>query len=515
MSSRNTNRKIRQTNQTAALVMKERVDAEMRRRFNPLSHWTPPVLERQLNAWTRGEFKELAWLMEWIENHDDTILSVAMKAKAAVSRLDWEVAIKKDISPEELPTAEKQKEILSKFYSNIDARDALEPYESGGVRLLVSQVMDAFGKGKAVHHVQWQVTPDGLRAKTTFMPLWFFEQKSGELKFLTDSWLGDGESLDQYGDFMVSVGAGVMKACVICKMYKIIPMQDWLTYCDRSGMAAFIGKTKAKMGSPEWQSMMDMVGQIGAEFNALVNVGDEIQALDLSAKGTPPYEKLIDIMNRAMARLWRGSDLSTMSRAGASVGASVQQEETLDLDQDNADWVSETINSKLSKHVLEYYFGTAPKLVEFRLVTKARDDEKFELEKVKAAMGFGVQVSKQWFLSKFNIEEAEQGEQALALVSVGKNAATSLGNDRQDLSTVVNAALAKVADAQASALAPVTDLIDDIITHGASASDEQLRQDAQEIMDALPGIFGGQTIEVMAQTLREVMEAAAFSTIQK
>lgn len=500
------------TSNAAELVLKERRDAEMRRRFNPLEHWTPPVLVRQLNAWSKGELKELAWLMDWVETYDDMISSVAPKAKAAVSRLDWEVSIKKDVRPEQQALADDQKTKLSEFYSNIDARDAIEPYERGGVRLLTHQVMDGFCKSKAVHHLEWRVEPEGLRVKTTFMPLWFFEQKTGELRYLPDQWSYEGEPLENYGDFMISVGRGVMLGCLICKMYKMIPMQDWLTYCDRSGMAAFVGKTSAKKGSEGWNTMVDMVSRVGAEFNAVINTGDDLQALDLSAKGQPPYEKLVDRMDRAIARSFRGADLSTMSRGGASVGASVQQEETLDLDQDNADWVSETIDRNLSPRVLAYYFGDAPKLVEFRLVTRPRDDEKFELQKVQQAQKMGVRVKKQWFVAKFNIEEAEEDDEAL--VSVGDGGDITLPNDRADVSEVVNAALSKVAAVQATALAPVTDIIDSITQRGAAASDDELRDQARALLDRLPEVFGGQTVEAMATTLREVMEAAAFSSVK-
>ena len=49
-------------------VSAERVKSEKQTRFNPLRGWTPDVLVRQLEAYSRGEIAGLAWVMEWLEN---------------------------------------------------------------------------------------------------------------------------------------------------------------------------------------------------------------------------------------------------------------------------------------------------------------------------------------------------------------------------------------------------------------------------------------------------------------
>ena len=73
-------------NITAFLADEERAAEAKGSRFNPLRGWTPDVLVRQLAAFSRGEIASLAWVMEWLEKHDDIIQTVAPKAKAAVSR---------------------------------------------------------------------------------------------------------------------------------------------------------------------------------------------------------------------------------------------------------------------------------------------------------------------------------------------------------------------------------------------------------------------------------------------
>ena len=89
-------------------VTAERVRIEKQTRFNPLVDWTPDVLARQLVAWQRGEIRSLAWVMQWLEEHDDTISAVAPKAKSAVSREGFDVLPRNEVPPELKGLAEDQ-----------------------------------------------------------------------------------------------------------------------------------------------------------------------------------------------------------------------------------------------------------------------------------------------------------------------------------------------------------------------------------------------------------------------
>ena len=101
----------------------------------------------------------------------------------------------------------------------------------------------------------------------------------------------------------------------------------------------------------DWQLVIDVnltgqflcareaVRDFGAEFQALMSRGTEITPVDLSTKGELPYPALVDRMDRAMASLWRGADLSTLSR-GQGLGASLQADEMAMLEQDDAALIS-------------------------------------------------------------------------------------------------------------------------------------------------------------------------------
>lgn len=398
------------------LFREGRVKQEKQTRFNPLRGWTPDVLVRQLEAYARGEISSLSWVMEWLQKHDDIIATVAPKAFGAVSRHGYDVLPKEEIPPALKNMAEDQQGVLKQFFQTLETSDALELEEKGGMRLLFQQIMDAYGKGYAGHHIIWRPSKTELQATLVKVPTWFFEARTGRLRFLESSYAQRGVELEEVGGrnaWMISKGRGVMLAGVLARMFKQLPLQDWLTYCDRHGMPAFLGKTTAAKGTDGWNQMATAVGSIGAEYGAVINKDDLIEVMNLTGTGEVPYEKIVDRMDRAQVMLWRGGDLSTMSRAGGT-GSNPQQADADALDSDNAEWVSETINQNLTPRVISWKFGAAaPTLVGIKLRTKPNRNRLEHLKIIESAVSQGARVKRSWAANKLGIPEAAEGEKAL------------------------------------------------------------------------------------------------------
>jgi len=492
-------------------VSAERVKMEKQSRFNPLRGWTPDVLVRQLEAYSRGEIAHLSWVMEWLEKHDDIIATVAPKAKAAVSRWGYDILPKDEITPEQKQQAQDQQGALQQFYQDVRTSDAMELEESGGMRLLVQQIMDGYGKGYAAHHIIWNPSRTGIKAELIKVPTWFFEVTTGRMKFLPSSYATRGVELETLGGrdaWLISKGRGVMLAGVLARMFKQLPLQDWLTYCDRHGMPAFLGETSSQKGSQGWQDMVSAVSSIGSEFGAVINQGDVIKVLDLTGQGEVPYVKLIDRMDRAQVMLWRGGDLSTMSRENGT-GSNPQQDDSDELDADNAAWVSETINRGITSKVIAWKFGkNAPVLCELKLRTKTRQDLVQDLAAVTAAKTMGMRVSKSWFAGKFGIVEADAEEAALGeTIPVAPAAAT----------TALNAASSKTfRDWVASVRAPATSgLLDELASaeHDTGMTDAEFLQRAQETIAGLQTL-DPQAASELADALESAMGAQVVSTLK-
>ncbi len=496
-------------------VSAERVRMEKQTRFNPLRGWTPDVLVRQLESFARGEIAALAWVMEWLETHDDIIQVVAPKAKAAVSRHGYDVPLKEEISPEMKGMAEDQQGVMQQFFQTLETSDAVELEEGGGMRLLFQQIMDAYGKRYGAHHIVWRPSRTELQATLVKVPTWFFEATEGRLKFLPSSNAQRGVDLETLGGrdaWMVSKGRGVMLAGVLARMFKQLPLQDWLTYCDRHGMPAFLGKTTAAKGTPAWQDMASAVAGIGAEFGAVVNTGDVIDVLNLTGQGEVPYVKLIDRMDRAQVMLWRGGDLSTMSRENGT-GSNPQQEATDELDSDNACWVSETINRNLTSRAIAWRFGRkAPVLVGIKLRTATRDDVTKDMEITVKAKEMGVRVSKPWFLGKFGVVEADQGEPALGETVVVEPGTAAI-NSAADYQKLFTTSLADALGVRSEVLSPIDDLIAGLQDGGMD--DAAWLQFVEDAAEAFPELFDPADAESLAADLEAAMGTAVLQGVRE
>jgi phage gp29-like protein len=355
---------------TVSQISEIRVKNSMRARLNPIKTLTPDSLSQMLDAFSAGYLKAAALTWDAIERRDDVIQGVASERKKSSARLHWEI-----LSVDDSDIAKEPKISLEYFYNNLSATNACDTNELGGISLLVRQMMDAVGKKYAVHEIIFEphdfsesekdfpklkhTTPSTLLTATfRFVPLWFFENHDGKLKFLANEGATSGIPMEA-GAQLRTTGDSLMEACSIAYLFKHLPLRDWLVYCERNGMPGVKGVTNAAPNTEQWEVARDAVEDFGAEFNALMSKSTDIEARDLSTKGELPYPKLIDRMDRAISALWRGSDLAMLSRESGA-GASLQADETMILEEDDAIMISEALKSQVDRFVVKYLFGDVP-----------------------------------------------------------------------------------------------------------------------------------------------------------
>jgi phage gp29-like protein len=400
---------------TISQISEIRVRNSMRARFNPIKTLTPDSLSQMLDAFSAGYLKAAALTWDAIERRDDVIQGVAGKRKKSIAHLNWEI-----LSVDDSNLAKDQKTALEYFYNNLTTTNACDGNEKGGMSLLVRQMMDAIGKKYAVHEIifephdhfkadnDFQPLKLGhkapamlLTATFRFVPLWFFENRDGKLKFLADEGATSGMPLEP-GAWLITTGDGLMEACSIAYLFKHLPLRDWLVYCERNGMPGVKGVTDAAPNTEQWEAARDAVEDFGAEFNALMSKGTTIEAIDLSTRGELPYPKLIDRMDRAISALWRGSDLATLSRQSGT-GASLQADETAILEKDDAVMISETLNAQVDKFVIKYLFGDVPMKAYIKFIPNVKRNIADELNLYRELHKMGVPISITDIRERFNL----------------------------------------------------------------------------------------------------------------
>jgi phage gp29-like protein len=375
--------------------------------FNPIRTLNPESLTRQLDAFHRGDLGPAALLWDAMERCDDLLKGVAAKRKKSIARLPWEI-----LTVDDSPEAQRQQEALRFFYNNIRCTNAVDRNECGSMSLLIKQMMDAVAKKYAVHEIIYRThescSVDGLEksllsAEFRFVPLWFFENHTGKLRFLPSECDRDGIPLEE-GAWLTTVGEGLMEPCSIAYLFKHLPLRDWLIYCERNGMPGVKGITDAFPGTPQWEAALHAVESFGAEFNALLSAGSDLQAIDLASRGELPYPGLIERMDRSMAALWCGCDLSTLSRSH-SVGASCQVNEHELLQQDDALAISETLNEQVDRYVLKHLFGSQPVKAYVSLRIQPTRNIMQELEICERLQKMGINIPKNDLCERFGIRQ--------------------------------------------------------------------------------------------------------------
>lgn len=472
-------------------------------RFSPIKNLTPENLTAQMDAFNTGYLRTFAITMDAVENRDDTTKNVAGKRKAAIARREW--AIMGD------PTADKDdpevaahKEVLDYCYRNLTATNALDRNERRGFSLLVKQMMDAIGKGWAVHELIWNPSDDGLTLTFNFVPLCFFENRYGDLRFLPYEGAYEGQPLEADG-WMVTCGPRLMEATVVAYLFKLVCKRLELIYCEKHGMPGIQGKTNAPQGSPRHTAMLDAVEKFASDFSCVTGIDDSIVKIDCASNGPLPYGKLIDRADKAIAALWRGADLSTISSgSGEGTGASLQGKEALVIEQDDAALISETLHMQIDRKVIEYHFGPGTKPRAYiKVIVPEPVDLAQEMKVDDHLIANGVDISKAGMRERYGRDEPLDNEDAItkpvedpAVTGAGKGSTRNspsderaLANERiQEDRNIVRKALQKIQDSN-DVFKPILDRLDAIYSFEGKAFEialNKFRQDLPELSKNIP-----------------------------
>jgi phage gp29-like protein len=499
------------------------VEAYRRSAFNPIAGLTPESLARQLVDFKAGTLRDLALTMDAIEERDDVLATVVPKAKSSVARHGFEVVVNEEIPEGMEQLAQDQKEALQYFYDHVRVTSALEGDELGEFSLLVRQMMDAKGKRYAAHHIVWKSEgPGRYSAQFINVPLWFFEARTGRLRFIPEPYGYDGQLLEP-GAWLVTVGQGIMRACVVAWMFKRMSLNDWVSFCEKFGFPGILGKTDAAKGSAEWDEMVSAVTTFANDWADVVNRSAEINLIEAKGNGALPFPPLVERMDRALAALWRGGDLSTMSKDGQAVGSNAQSGESDIIEQDDATWISETLRMKVDRLVLDYTFGPeVPSLAYVKVLTSTKQNVDLDLQIDAFAVANGHPISKKQFAERYSRPLPAPEDELLKapIAAPSPFGLPALNERRRAINTsdtkFRQAALAKLSQAQSDALKPLRDRLQQII----EIEDESKQRAAldrfkaalpefvktlpndQAVLDAFEEILGSAVVSGAAEAVR-------------
>lgn len=382
---------------------------EQMTRFNALVRSDPKDIITAIDDFNMGYLAPLARLISDYEERDDKMRVSSIKMASAVSRCNWTVRPKKGF--EEDKSAARQVEVLKRFWSTVRVTSAFKRNEHGGINLLKEQMMAAQSYGFSCHDLSWKPLPNGeLEATFTHVPLWHFENRTGELRYVPDIAGWDGVPMKP-GEWMVSTGDGIgIAACVVACM-KRLGLTNWLVFTDRCVLPLIHAKTGAAFGSDQWKNLENALRHINRLARLQTDPSTEINAIQMDGGKQNPFGPLIEWADRAIVTLYLGKDLSTISRPD-SVGGLAQMDDTDALEQRGCGRITETLNEQVSAFVVDYALNE-PLRAEIVVEPVSKPDLKQDMEIDKHLLELGVKLSKTDALSRYGRAEAETDEDAL------------------------------------------------------------------------------------------------------
>lgn len=452
-----------------------RINLSVRLRWNPIRGLTPDRLTSYMEQWRFGQFRQLGMTFEAMERRDYQIKIDRPKRLKSVARLGYDILTLENIDPGMKPLAEEQKAFLQYFYDHLSTQVAINPDEEGGLSSLLRQMMDAVGKYYSVHEIIWQPQNDGnLTAKMLHVPVWWVEGSRGKLRWLDSEFQIYGRDMDP-GEWLITCGDGIMEACSILYIFKHLPLKSWIAYLDKFGLPGIHVKTDAQLGSREWNQAVEAAQQFATDYAAITNRQVELNLIEAKASagsGGGLFDTLVEKLDRAITQLWRGADLGTSARKDAT-GASLQQDETEILLNDDNKLLEETLALKLSKYALAWKFGPdTPALVYLKLRTNPRQITAVDIQTDQFLLSAGVPLGIDATLERYNRPRPRESEELLEKPQAPGNGTTD-DTDNTDgkpkskpanlANSLADVALHSFAAAVAEDLAPIADRLKAIL----------------------------------------------------
>ena len=387
-----------------------RVRMEQMAQYNALFHLDPDRLVDAITSFNAGDLGQLARIIRDFEERDDKMATCAMKMRASVGRCDYSILVKEGFENDE--RANRHAEILKRFWSTVNVTSRFNMNERGGMRLLKKQMMEAQSYGYAVHEIVWRPLANGeIAAEFIKLPLWHFENRTGALRFLPTETAVEGVPMAE-GEWLVTTGDGVGIPASICAMAKRMCFQDWLLFSERSGMPIIVGTTGATFRSEQWNNIKGAIRNIYRDTRVLLDSGSKIEAIDTGHAANIPFPPLVEWSDRAIAALYRGADLSTISK-GDGTGASLQGDEAGMIEQDAAANLGETLHEQVDRFVIRYVTGDDEPLASISVEPVKKPDVDTDIKIDNHLAALGVKLSKADALQRYGRTEAESDDDAL------------------------------------------------------------------------------------------------------
>jgi len=326
----------------------------------PSAGLTPSRLAAILREADSGSLSTAMELFEEMEEKDAHLFSVANTRRLAVTGLEWQVVSASDVR--ERGNADVANE-AAKYCGEV--LTDMESFDEALQHLSL-----AIGRNVAVAEIVWDMVNGEFRP-TSLIPVDFTRlvfDDLNRLRILTDESPRDGIELPE-NKFIVhaphSVSGhpqrgGLLRVTAMAYLAKNLSLKDWMVFAEVFGMPVRIARYDANATAEEKRELLRMLETLGSNAAGIFSRAVELQIIDASRGSSgPPYEALVDFLNREMSKAWLGQTLTTdiTGQSGSIAASKIHEQVRQDILADDIRKESQTIRRDLLAPMTRLRFG--------------------------------------------------------------------------------------------------------------------------------------------------------------
>ena len=380
----------------------------------PSAGLTPSRLTTILREADDGSLSSAMQLFEEMEEKDAHLFAVANTRRLALTGLEWQVISAVDVHDGvERGPADQAAAYCREILAGLDSFD-----ES------LQHLSLAIGRNIAIAEIVWDVAGGELRP-VGIVPVDFTRIIFDELdrpRILTEEEPRDGIELSS-NKFIVhaphSVSnhpqrGGLLRVTAMAYLAKNLALKDWMIFAEVFGMPVRIARYEPSATTEEKRELLNMLESLGSSAAGIFSRAVELQVIEAN-RGTvgPPYERLVEFLNREMSKAWLGQTLTTdiAGQKGTSAATQVHEMVRQDVLADDMRKEGRTIRSGLLGPLTRFRFGLDAPVPYFRRKFKQPSDTT-ELANVLdvAVNQLGMKVPSAWAHDALGIPQSDEEE---------------------------------------------------------------------------------------------------------
>jgi len=357
-------------------------------------------------------------LFEEMEEKDAHLFAVANTRRLALTGLNWRVVSASDVVEDvDHVAAEEAASYCRQVLSCIDSfEDTLQ------------HLSLAIGRNIALAELVWDIV-DGELQLVDLEPLDFVRITFDELdrpRILTPEEPENGVEPTP-GKFVVHTPhtrsghaqrGGLLRVTAMVYLAKNMALKDWMIFAEVFGMPVRIARYDPSATPEEKRELVRMLETLGTTAAGIFSRAVDLQVIEANRGTTgPPYEALVNFLNRETSKAWLGQTLTTetVGVSGTFAASRVQSLVREDIRTDDIRKEGMTIRRDILVPMTRFRFGADVPVPYFhRKPNRSKDVDRLTNMLDSAVNRLGIKVPLQWVHETLEIPVPANGEETLS-----------------------------------------------------------------------------------------------------